>query len=317
MLIAAVALGVAALALLGPLERRLRDQEVRDLVASATQSRSSFSDLDTGDLRPGDPQLQRVIRRIARQTGARIALLDARKRRIADTDPDEPDAFRDFAPALTPSRAVRRVVGNGGAGEARVAVRVAVADRNYVLARRKPLDEQRAAVRAVRRAFLTAAIAALAVALLVAAGFAVTVVRRLRRLRDAVLAFGQSGEHGELPDEKGTDEVADLSRAFADLGERLGRQEEIRRAFVATASHELRTPLTSLQGQLELLDEDLTSATPDLDDARRQLAGARVQSDRLARLAAGLLDLSRLDAKLDMRREPVAVAELSRAVVAE
>jgi signal transduction histidine kinase len=68
---------------------------------------------------------------------------------------------------------------------------------------------------------------------------------------------------------------------------------------------------------LELLDEDLTGAAPDLEDARRQLAGARVQSDRLARLASDLLDLSRLDARLEMRREPVAVAELSRAVVAE
>jgi signal transduction histidine kinase len=142
-------------------------------------------------------------------------------------------------------------------------------------------------------------------------------VRRLHRLRDAMLAFGRSGARSELPLETGTDEVADLARAFAELGERLAGQEELRRAFVATASHELRTPLTSLQGQLELLDEDLTRPSPDLEDARRQLAGARVQSDRLARLASDLLDLSRLDARLEMRSEPVAVAELSRAVVAE
>jgi signal transduction histidine kinase len=198
-----------------------------------------------------------------------------------------------------------------------VAVRVAIAEHYYVLALRKPLNEQRAAVLSVRRAFLTAALAALAVAFLVAAGFAATVVRRLHRLRDAVLAFGRSGARSELPEETGTDEVADLSRAFVELGERLAAQEELRRAFVATASHELRTPLTSLQGQLELLDEDLTGAAPDLEDARRQLAGARVQSDRIARLASDLLDLSRLDARLEMRREPVAVAELSRAVVAE
>jgi signal transduction histidine kinase len=317
MLTAAVALGVAALALLGPLERRLRDQEVRDLVTQATQSRSSFTDLDLTDVRPGAARLQRLIRRIARETGARIALLEPTGRAIVDTDPDEHDAFKDFAPALATNRAVRRVVPDGAAGEARVAVRVAIADRYYVLALRKPLNEQRAAVLSVRRAFLTAALAALAVAFLVAAGFAATVVRRLHRLRDAMLAFGHSGARSELPKETGSDEVADLSRAFAELGERLAGQEEIRRAFVATASHELRTPLTSLQGQLELLDEDLTAPAPDLDDARRQLAGARVQSDRLARLASDLLDLSRLDAWLEMRREPVAVAELSRAVVAE
>jgi signal transduction histidine kinase len=317
MLTAAVALGVAALALLGPLERRLRDQEVRDLVTQATQSRTTFTDLEGADLRPGAARLQRLIRRLARQTGARIALLDAPGRAIVDTDPDEHDAFKDFAPALATSRAVRRVVPSGAAGEARVAVRVPIAGSYYVLALRKPLNEQRAAVVSVRRAFLTAAIAALAVAFLVAAGFAATIVRRLHRLRDAMLAFGRSGARSELPRATGHDEVADLSRAFAELDERLAGQEEIRRAFVATASHELRTPLTSLQGQLELLDDDLTGPAPDLEDARRQLAGARVQSDRLARLASDLLDLSRLDARLEMRREPVAVAELSRAVAAE
>jgi signal transduction histidine kinase len=98
---------------------------------------------------------------------------------------------------------------------------------------------------------------------------------------------------------------------------RLQRQEEARRAFVATASHELRTPLTSLEGMLELLDEDLQTGDSDLDDARALLDRARAQSRRLARLAADLLDLSRLDAQVDLRSEPVELSELSRAVIAE
>jgi signal transduction histidine kinase len=97
----------------------------------------------------------------------------------------------------------------------------------------------------------------------------------------------------------------------------LRRQEEARRAFVATASHELRTPLTSLEGMLELLDEDLHSPDTDLDDARALLERARAQSRRLARLAADLLDLSRLDAEVQLRSEPVELSELSRAVMAE
>ena len=52
------------------------------------------------------------------------------------------------------------------------------------------------------------------------------------------------------------------------MQQRLLQQEEARRAFVATASHELRTPLASLDGMLELLDDDLSSGDPDLDDAR-------------------------------------------------
>ena len=82
------------------------------------------------------------------------------------------------------------------------------------------------------------------------------------------------------------------------MQQRLQQQEEARRAFVATASHELRTPLASLDGMLELLDDDLGSGDPDLADARSLLDRARSQSRRLARLAADLLDLSRLDAQV-------------------
>ena len=98
---------------------------------------------------------------------------------------------------------------------------------------------------------------------------------------------------------------------------RLQQQEEARRAFVSTASHELRTPLASLDGMLELLYDDLGSGDPDLDDARSLLERARTQSRRLARLAADLLDLSRLDAQVQLRSEPVELGELSRAVLAE
>ncbi len=101
------------------------------------------------------------------------------------------------------------------------------------------------------------------------------------------------------------------------MQQRLPQQEEARRAFVATASHELRTPLTSLDGMLELLDDDLRYDQPDLEDARALLDRARAQSRRLGRLAADLLDLSRLDAQSALRSEPVELGELSRAVLAE
>jgi signal transduction histidine kinase len=68
---------------------------------------------------------------------------------------------------------------------------------------------------------------------------------------------------------------------------------------------------------LELLDDDLGYEHPDLEDARALLQRARAQSRRLGRLAADLLDLSRLDAKVELRSEPVELGELSRAVLAE
>jgi signal transduction histidine kinase len=98
---------------------------------------------------------------------------------------------------------------------------------------------------------------------------------------------------------------------------RLRQQEDARRAFVATASHELRTPLTSLDGMLELLADDLARDPIDLADARERVARAQQQSRRLGGLASDLLDLSRLDAPLELRSEPVELGETARAVAAE
>jgi signal transduction histidine kinase len=101
------------------------------------------------------------------------------------------------------------------------------------------------------------------------------------------------------------------------MQEALRRQEAARRSFVSTASHELRTPLTMLQGTMELLEEDLADGRVDLSDAQEQVTTARRQLRRLSALAGELLDLSRLDAAVPLRSEPVELGELARAVVAE
>ncbi len=187
----------------------------------------------------------------------------------------------------------------------------------WVLAIRKPIDEIPAAVNAVAEAFLVAALAGLALTLILAIPLAATLVRRLRRLRLAAFRVTREGPGVEVPIDRGQDEVGDLTRTFATMQHQLRQQEEARRAFVATASHELRTPLTSLDGMLELLEDDLRSGEVDLEEARALLERARMQSRRLGRLAADLLDLSRLDAETRLRSEPVELGELGRAVLAE
>ncbi len=188
---------------------------------------------------------------------------------------------------------------------------------HWVLVVRKSLDTLSDAVATVRRAFLYAALAGLALTLILGIPLSATIVRRLRRLREAATELAHHGPPVDVPAVRARDEVGDLARAFAQMQQRLQLQEEARRAFVSTASHELRTPLASLDGMLELLDDDLGSGDPDLDDARSLLDRARTQTRRLSRLAADLLDLSRLDAQVQLRSEPVELGELSRAVMAE
>jgi signal transduction histidine kinase len=185
----------------------------------------------------------------------------------------------------------------------------------YVIVVRKPISAI-PVVRVVTRAVLEAAAAGLVLTLLLGFGLSGRLVARLRALRRTALEV-QSGGAGVVPVDRTRDEVGDLARALARMQERLRRQEDARRAFVATASHELRTPLTSLDGMLELLDDDLRYDDPDIADARDLVARARAQSRRLGRLAADLLDLSRMDAQVQLRSEPVELGEMSRAVLAE
>jgi signal transduction histidine kinase len=186
-----------------------------------------------------------------------------------------------------------------------------------VLAIRTSISGIPSAVDAVRKAFGIAVIAALLMTVLVAIPLGATLVRRLHRLRQAALQLAVGGDASQMPLDRARDEVGDLARSFAIMSRRLRQQEEARRAFVATASHELRTPLASLNGMLELLDDDLQADDFDLEDATALLARARAQSQRLARLAADLLDLSRIDADVALRSEPVELAEIGRAVLAE
>ncbi len=226
----------------------------------------------------------------------------------------------DASDVATAATLRRTVFGFGNSGGSQV-VRAAIwlgPSADAVLAVRSSIGEIPNAVAAVRRAFEIAAAAAILMTLVIAIPLAGTLVSRLRRLRQAALhlAIDGSGRAG-FPVDRARDEVGDLARSFSIMQRRLRQQEEARRAFVATASHELRTPLASLEGMLELLADDLQAEQFDLDDANALLDRARAQSRRLARLAADLLDLSRIDADVPLRSEPVELCELARAVAAE
>jgi signal transduction histidine kinase len=187
-------------------------------------------------------------------------------------------------------------------------VGVVVAQRN--------LTEVSSTVSLVRNAFLSAALVGLVVAIVLAVTLSSTLTRRLKRLQRAALRITAEGPEAPPPIDRGRDEVGDLARAINRMQDELRRQETARRSFVSTASHELRTPLTMLQGTMELLDEDLREGG-DLTDAQEQVASARRELRRLSVLASELLDLSRLDAAVLLRSEPVELGEITRAVKAE
>ena len=306
-LTAAVTLGVAALALLGPLQERLRAESARNLQTAVLASR---------------PGLERAIRskdwdepyRLSRRADARVVVYDEVPQEVYDSETGREEVLRDVWTSLVERRTIRRVA----ADEVRVTAPLFQRGRviGYVSAL-KPLTDVGETVDQVRAAFLTAALVGLLIALLLGTGLTGTLLRRLEHLRQAALRITEDGMEAPVPHDDARDEVGDLSRALATMHASLRRQEAARRAFVATASHELRTPLTLLQGMLELLDDDLREGRVDLEDAQLQISGAQRQLRRLEHLASDLLDLSRLDAEAPLRHEPVELGELTRAVAAE
>ena len=91
----------------------------------------------------------------------------------------------------------------------------------------------------------------------------------------------------------------------------------IRDEFLSVAAHELKTPMTSLRGYAQLLGREFDRGeTINPERARRAAETIQVQSDKLARLVAQLLDVSRLQSgKLAVERAPGNLAELIQEVV--
>jgi two-component system, OmpR family, sensor kinase len=164
------------------------------------------------------------------------------------------------------------------------------------------------------------------VAVILAAGAALVVVRRqLRPLRavaatahsvsELPLAEGEIDLTERVPDDL-TDERTEVGQVGSALNALLAhvetslaarhRSEQQVRQFVADASHELRTPLATIAGYTELARQ-----RPD-DPGMLGTALDKVEeeSDRMTSLVEDLLLLARLDAGRPLEREPVDLTRL-------
>lgn len=123
----------------------------------------------------------------------------------------------------------------------------------------------------------------------------------LREMTSAARAMA-AGDYSRRVRATSRDEVGQLAAAFNRMADDLEQADTVRREMVANVSHELRTPVTALQAQLENIVDGVSE--PDPDAMRAALA----QTQRLSRLVATLLDLSRLEAgavQLDVTDVPL------------
>jgi Osmosensitive K+ channel histidine kinase len=134
-----------------------------------------------------------------------------------------------------------------------------------------------------------AGVIAAAVALLLVSRMARGMTSPLREMAAATQAMAK-GDYSQTVTATSHDEVGRLATAFNQMAAELAETDRVRRDLVANVSHELRTPLTALQATLENLIDGVAPADP------KTLQTMLNQVERLGRLVAQLLDLSRLEA---------------------
>ncbi len=97
----------------------------------------------------------------------------------------------------------------------------------------------------------------------------------------------------------------------------LARSDALKSTLLSSVSHELRTPLAAIKGSVSSLLEDETIVSWNPAQRREFLLTIDEETDRLTRLVANLLDLSRIEAGvLRPQREPYGLDELLWGAVA-
>lgn len=283
-----------------PLGINFAEREEQDLIQGLqidAFALASFTEGEPGPERQTTSELQSTAEAYARDTGARVVIVDSDGRAIADSDPPAggerffDEGRPEIATALegqvaTGTRSSETLGGRFLYAAVPVASGGAVHGAVRITYPADQLDQR------VRDNWLRLGLIAL-VSLAAAAALGVVLARSVTKpvldLQAAATALGR-GELGIRADESaGPSEVRALARDFNDMAVRLEALVGAQEAFVADASHQLRSPLTALRLRLENLEA--TVAAPDRDEV--ESAGREVA--RLSRVVDGLLALARAD----------------------
>lgn len=145
-----------------------------------------------------------------------------------------------------------------------------------------------------------------------------SIIKPLVSMKESAAAMAK-GDYTHKVEVKGEDEVAELGKSInslasdlADFVDKTHRMEQLRRDFVANVSHELRTPVTIIRGYNEAM---LDGTTTDPETIKRYRTLIRDETIRLEHLVKELLDISRLQARVEQLEEKVPLDSIVREVV--
>jgi len=162
---------------------------------------------------------------------------------------------------------------------------------------------------AVHRYLVWAVTAGLALALV----FSYLLTRRVLRPLSLMAQMTEQVAEGNFQarvDVSGSDELAELGRAFNEMADGLNRVEQLRKQLVADVAHEVRTPLTNVRGYLEALRDGV------LPPDRATFDMLQTEVLRLIKLTNDLLQLARADAaRAHLQRAPFDLPEMIDSVL--
>lgn len=133
------------------------------------------------------------------------------------------------------------------------------------------------------------------------------VLAPLRHLAAATESVREDQLDHRIPIE-GTGELAELSRTFNGMLDRVEGAFDAQRAFLDDAGHELRTPITVIRGHLELADPG-----EPIGDATREIVFDEL--DRMGRIVEDLLLIAKAERPDFVIRGPVDVADLTEEIL--
>ena len=141
------------------------------------------------------------------------------------------------------------------------------------------------------------------------AAFANTFSRRLNRIMTSMRII-QEGDYTHKVNMGGNDELTILGNEFNDLTERLQTSEQKRSRFVSDASHELKTPLASIK----LLSDSILQYDMDIETVREFVGDIGDEAERLNRMTAKLLSLTKAEGIPSEESEIIMMAPTIRRV---
>ena len=325
-LVAAVAIALVYLYVVPQLESNLTDEALRRINERAS---GQIAEIERALATGNDDLIAAAIDHAAELTGTRVTLATVRRAEgpqpgpataLVVADSGELESLSTDSAAIA-ARAVAEGEASGiGVEETGRRIEEAIAlpagsegDPEWVLVFSEPLQGIEQTVAEIRDQILFAASIAIAMALIMAYVSSERIGRRLRQLAEAAQKVASGNFATQVP--VGTPkELAEVGRAFNEMQLRLADLERARRQFIANASHELRTPIFSLGGFIELLGEE------ELDDATRDefIRSMQEQIERLTKLTADLLDLSKLDSgAIHFQPRPIELGQLASEVAEE